>query len=134
VSDFRIERDEASAPFFDAAREGRLLVRRCHACDALYPPAQATCPAGHELAWVGVAGTATLVTWTVDQGASISPELAAADGSGDVLGIVELDEGLWLHAALPGVDPAALKAGQSMKVEFLALGGGEPVPVFVPAA
>lgn len=134
MSDFRIERDEASAPFFDAAREGRLVVRRCADCDALYPPAQPACPAGHDLTWVGVAGTATLVTWTVDQGTSISPDLAAADGSGDVLGIVELDEGLWLNVALPGVDPAALKAGQAMQVDFLALGGGEPVPVFVPAA
>jgi uncharacterized OB-fold protein len=128
----RIERDDASAPFFDAARTGRLLVRRCGECDELHPPAQASCQAGHELAWVDVVGTGTLVTWTVDHGGSLGPELTSASGEGEVIGIVQLDEGLWLNAALPGADPAALLAGQQVEVEFLALGGGEPVPVFVP--
>ena len=32
MTEFHIERDESSAEFFDAARDGRLLVRRCPAC------------------------------------------------------------------------------------------------------
>jgi uncharacterized OB-fold protein len=130
---FRVERDEASAPYFDAARDGRLVVRRCASCDRLFPPAQAGCPDGGELSWQEVAGTATLVTWAVDDGTSTAPELANAAGDGEVIGVVELAEGLWLNTALPGVDPAALREGLPMRVDFLALGGGEPVPVFVPA-
>ena len=87
----------------------------------------------HALTWAPVAGTATLVTWAVDDGTSTAPELANATGDGEVIGIVELDEGLWLNTALPGVDAAALRDGLPMRVEFLPLGGGEPVPVFVPA-
>jgi uncharacterized OB-fold protein len=92
-----------------------------------------TCPGGHELSWSDVAGTGTLVTWAVDHGGPTSPELTSATGHGEVIGIVELDEGLWLNTALPGADPSMLRAGLPVKVEFLPLGGGEPVPVFVPA-
>jgi hypothetical protein len=130
---FQVARDEASAPFFDAARDGRLLVRRCDGCGRLFPPAQASCPDGRSLEWHEVAGTATLVTWAVDDGTSTAPELANATGDGEVIGVVELAGGLWLNAALPGVDPTALRDGMAMRVEFLELGGGEPVPTFVPA-
>jgi uncharacterized OB-fold protein len=133
MSDFHIERDDASAPFFDAARDGRLLIRRCPTCGELYPPHQHQCPDGSDLEWVDAAGTGTLITWTVDHGAGISPELTSGTGDGEVIGIVELAEGPWLHTAIPGVDPAALTAGLAMRVEFLPLGGGEPVPTFVPA-
>ena len=132
-AEFRIERDEDSAPYFDAARHGTLVVRRCDTCAQLYVPTQRECPAGHALSWAPVEGTATLVTWAVDDGTSTAPELANAAGDGEVIGIVELTEGPWLNAALPGVDAAALHEGMAMRVEFLALGGGEPVPTFVPA-
>ena len=132
-ADFRVARDEASAPYFDAAASGQLVVRQCSVCSQLFPPAQVECPSGHALTWAPVAGTATLVTWAVDDGTSTAPELANANGDGEVIGIVELDEGLWLNTALPGVDAPSLRDGLPMQVSFLALGGGEPVPVFVPA-
>jgi uncharacterized OB-fold protein len=134
MSEFHIERDDASAPFFDAAREGRLLIRRCPTCGELFVPHQERCPDGSDLEWVAADGSATLVTWSVDHGAGISPELTSATGDGEVIAIVELTEGPWLHTAVPGVDPAALSAGLPMRVEFVPLGGGEPVPTFVPAS
>jgi uncharacterized OB-fold protein len=130
---FQVARDEASAPYFDAAASGQLVVRRCDECGQLFPPAQVECPSGHALTWAPVAGTATLVTWAVDDGTSTAPELANATGDGEVIGIVELDEGLWLNTVLPGVDAGSLRDGLAMRVSFLPLGGGEPVPVFVPA-
>jgi uncharacterized protein len=130
---FQVARDEASAPYFDAAASGQLVVRSCSVCGRLFPPAQVECPAGHALTWAPVSGAATLVTWAVDDGTSTAAELANATGDGEVIGIVELEEGLWLNTALPGVDAAALRDGLPMRVEFLALGGGEAVPVFVPA-
>ncbi len=51
MDDFRIERDDASAPFFDAAREGRLLIRRCVSCGRLHPPSQQRCGDSDELEW-----------------------------------------------------------------------------------
>jgi uncharacterized OB-fold protein len=60
--------------------------------------------------------------------------LASATGDGSVIGVVELAEGPWINAALPGVDPAHLVEGMPMQLDFLRLGGGEPVPVFLPGA
>ena len=121
VTEFHIERDEASAPFFDAARDGRLrdppLRRRVATSSRRTRRAARTAAT---LEWVDAAGTATLVTWSVDHGAGISPELTSATGDGEVIAIVELAEGPWLHTAVPGVDPAALAAGMPMRVEFLA--------------
>jgi len=132
MTSFSIERDDATAAFFDAAREGRLLIRRCVVCRRLHPPQQERCADSDELEWVDAAGTGTLVTWSVDHGAPPAPELLDAAGEGAVIGIVELAEGPWLNAALPGVDPSDLSVGMPVHVEFVALGGGEPVPVFVP--
>ncbi|MEO5901731.1 MAG: OB-fold domain-containing protein [Ilumatobacteraceae bacterium] len=130
---FHIERDEASAAYFDGARAGQLLIRSCAACGRLFPPQQRRCPDGTELAWFPVDGAATLITWAVDRAAPASPALLNATGDGSVIGIVELAEGPWLNTALPGVDATMLAPGMAMQVSFLQLGDGEPVPVFVPA-
>jgi uncharacterized OB-fold protein len=131
MSDFTIERNEASAPFFDAAREGRLLIRRCTVCGRLYPPQQRRCVDGEPLEWVPATGAATLISWAVDHGAAVAPELLSAAGDGSVIGVVELEEGPWMNAALPGVDPTRLRDGMPMRVEFAVF--GEAVPVFLPA-
>lgn len=130
----RVERDDYSAEFFDATREGRFLIRRCGTCGRFWPPAQLRCSDGAVLEWSQASGRAALVTWTLDSGASTASELACeGDEVGEVIGIVELDEGLWLHTAIPQVRMDALRVGLPMRVEFRVLGGGEAVPVFVPS-
>ena len=126
--DAGVTRDEASAPFFDAAAEGRLLIRRCGACGhwiAPYLRMGATierCPAcaSDAVEWTPAAGTATLVTWTVIH--------ERTDDSTHTVGVVELAEGPWFTARVDA-DPALLAAGAAMAVGFDRPGGGEPVPV-----
>ena len=65
MSDFAIERDERSAPFFDAAAENRLLIRRCSACGSAYAPHIARCRDGTELTWEEASGHGTLLTRAV---------------------------------------------------------------------
>ncbi|MBN9112436.1 MAG: OB-fold domain-containing protein [Pseudonocardia sp.] len=130
---FRVERDEVSATFFDAARENRLLLRKCVVCGRLYPPYQLRCVDGDEFTWQPAAGRAVLRSWAVDHGRPLTPELAPPDGGPALVGMVELDEGPWMSVALVGTPPGALHEGLEMTVEFVALGGGEPVPVFAPA-
>lgn len=119
------QRDDESAPFFAGTAEGRLLVKRCAACGHHVRPAAIACTSCHgtDLAWVEAAGTATLVTWTV---------LHAGDDA-VVAGVVELDEGPWLHARLVDVDQGALTVGTPLVVGF-ADAGEERVPVFSPRA
>jgi uncharacterized protein len=130
VSDLPIIRDEASAPFFDAAQAGRLLIRRCGACGHWVAPYLRTgatldrCPActADRLQWAEATGRGTLITWTVvHRGEDAAP-----------VGVVELEEGPWLTARLDGGD-SPLAAGMDLVVEFVRPGDGEPVPVLRPA-
>lgn len=133
MAGLRIERNAASAPFFDAAQTGQLLIRRCPVCGRLYPPQQRRCADSDQLEWMPATGAATLITWAVDHAAAVSPELASAGGDASVIAVVELAEGPWMNVALPGIDPDVLAEGLPMHVQFVTLGGGEAVPVFTPA-
>lgn len=130
-------RDDETAAFFDAAGDGKLVVQLCGNCGYRqfpqpFTPSTERCHncAGTELSWQPVSGRGSLVTWTVLQGRP------AADGTPAevaVVGVVELDEGPWVHTQLRDVDPAALTAGMPLAVAFETPEGGEPLPVFRPA-
>ena len=132
MTEFRVERDEASAEFFDAAARGTLLIRRCPVCGTQWAPARTRCPAGHALEWTEASGRAVLVTWAVEHEAPLDPALATPSGDTSAFGYVELDEGPWLQVPIVGVDPASLRAGISMQVCFIRPGDGEALPAFTP--
>ena len=119
--------------FSTLPRKGEFLIRRCTECGRLYPPHHKRCGDSDAVEWQVASGRASLVTWAVDHGSAVNPELTSADGAGSVIGIVELAEGPWINTALPGVDPSQLREGMPMQVHFLELGGGEAVPVFLPS-
>jgi hypothetical protein len=125
-----VERDERSAAFFDAAAEGRLVVRRCDGCSAFYPPELPACPACRSLAstWVDVAGSGELIAWVVVHRRADTGPLRT------VVATVELDEGPWLTLPLDADPDVVRAAGERMSVGFLAPGeaGRETVPVWRP--
>ena len=128
----RAERDELSAGFFDGAADDRLVVRRCCACGAFLAPHLVRCTAceSPRVEWAPVAGDASLVSW------SVAHNRPAADGAPvppTVLGLVELDEGPWLHAQLADVDPGSLAVGRRFRVAFHHPEDGESLPFFRPA-
>jgi len=130
MDQFPVTRDEYSAPFFDAAATGQLLIRHCPVCGRHFPPHQSVCADGARLDWVAASGDATLVTWAVDHGSALDPVLAGPDGASSVFGMVELAEGPWLNVAILGADPAQLEAGMPMQLCFVSPGAGETVPAF----
>lgn len=125
-----IRRDRLSAPFFEGTAAGELRVRLCQRCGHHAIPQSQQCPAcrSTELSWAATSGRATVVSWAVVHGKP------AADGSPTrtVVGLVELEEGPWLHAQLD-VDPDAVAIGQALRVRFETPEGGEAIPVFEPA-
>lgn len=129
MTGFRIERDDASALFFDAAARGVLLLRRCPGCGAVYAPHWQRCWDRDDLEWAEASGEGVLVTWAVDHQDPLDPSLAGPDGHTSVFGFVELTEGPWLQVPIVDTDPAALRAGLPMVVRFLRPGGGEAIPV-----
>ena len=58
---------ELTAPYWEAAREGRLVVQECQSCGRLSHPPLPACPHchGRDLGWREVSGTGTVYTCTV---------------------------------------------------------------------
>jgi uncharacterized OB-fold protein len=129
-----VERDEATAEFFDGTAAGQFLLRRCPAGHSSEPAAaQCTTCGSTDLSWAAAAGGATLVSWVVSHGRPAGDEPPPRT----VLVIGELDEGPWWWAQLVGEEPAgavSLAAGQRLRLDFRrASDEFEAVPVFVRA-
>lgn len=124
-----VQRDEATAEFFDGAAAGQFLVRQCAEGHFSEPAAAACTTCGRtELAWVPAAGGAMLVSWAVSYGRPAGDEPPPRT----VLVIGQLDEGPWWWAQLDDPGGSKLAAGQRLRVEFRRADGDyEPVPVFV---
>ena len=127
-----VQRDDATAEFFDAAAAGRFLLRCCPAGHFSEPaaPQCTACPAT-DLTWVEASGGATLVSWAV----TWSRPAPGQDPRRTVLMIGELDEGPWWWtqlAADPAPDAAELAPGRRLRIEFQRADvEHEVVPVFV---
>jgi uncharacterized protein len=122
---FDIERDDESVEFFDGTTRGELMIKRCNACGHYLRPDAIVCTQCHDddLVWTAASGRASLVSWIVVHRAEAEPA---------VVGLVELEEGPWLHTGLVDVDRAQLAVGDALEVGF-ERAGDEYVPIFRPA-
>ena len=122
--------DARDTPFFAAAADGVLMIKRCAGCDAWLAPTAGGCPRcgeDTELAWAPVSGRGTLVSWSV-----VHPR---QDGPVAVPALVELAEGPWLATGLRLAAPGeltSLHAGQPVVAEFVRPAEGAAYPVFRP--
>ncbi len=59
--------DLETQPFWDAAREGRLLIKRCNTCERFHFYPRPFCPHcwSDDVEWFEASGRATLYTWSV---------------------------------------------------------------------
>ncbi len=116
----RARRDEASESWFDGLAEGRLMIRRCGLCGRHSRPDARTCPEcfSSDLDWTEASGGATVISVIVDH----------TRAGPVVLGLVELDEGPWLHVGLT----SGTQAGRRVRLAVVTPEGSEPIPGFVP--
>ena len=123
---------ELTAPYWDAAREGRLVVQECGACRQVWHPPLHRCPHCHAAGpgWRQVSGDGTVYTYTVVRHPT---HFAFADKIPYVIAIVELAEGPRLLTALTGVAPHEVHAGMPVRVVFHGVADGVTLPYFAPA-
>lgn len=127
ISAPRVVRTPDSADFFDYARTGKLLLRRCDACGTVRGPQEGVCPRCHATAHTVIAakGSASLVSWAV---VHRSPVPALEDHPPYTAGIVELTEGPWLLVRVVTAPGEALRVGTALEIWILATSGdGEPL-------
>ena len=113
-------RDDDSIEFFDGTARGELMIKRCDSCGQFQRPDAIACSKGHAitLSWTESSGRGWLVSWIVVHGEPSS-----------VVGLVELDEGPWLHGRLVDVDTRTLSVGDAFTVDF-EQAGEEKIPIF----
>ena len=115
-----------SKPFWDAAAEGKFLIKHCNACgeDHWYP--RALCPFcfSDETVWEESPGEGVIYSYSVMHRSPSGPY---------AIGYVTLKEGPAVLTNFVDVAPDGLSIGQKVKVKFQPTENGPPVPVFAPA-
>ncbi|MCK9926323.1 OB-fold domain-containing protein [Frankia sp. Mgl5] len=117
-----------TALWWDAARRGELLVRRCAGCGRAHLYPRPFCPScwSEEVSWESAAGTATLYTWSEVHANDLPP---FGDRVPYLAAIVDLDEGPRLETTIVDATEAELSVGMRLKVDF-ADAGDVRIPVF----
>lgn len=124
-------RTPISAPYFDAAREGRLVLQRCPRDGFFFYP-RSRCPVclGDDWKWEQVSGRGTVYSFTVDR-AGLDPAQRAHLPL--VVAAVELEEGPRLTTRIVGCRPEEVSVGMPVEVRFEDL-GRETLIHFTPRA
>jgi uncharacterized protein len=116
--------DAATAPYWAAAREGLLKLRRCTACLESHWYPRPVCPfCSGDTEWVAARGTGEIYSVSVTRRAGPIPY---------ALAYVTLDEGVTMMANIVDCDLDTLRIGQRVKVCFKPADDGAMVPMFTP--
>lgn len=114
---------EETRPYWEAAREGRFLIKHCRSCEQAHYYPRTLCPHcfSADTEWRESAGRGTVYSFTV---------LPAAEGA-TLLAFVTLEEGVTMLTNLVGCAPEAAAIGMTVEVAFEER-EGVSVPVFRP--
>ena len=124
---------DLTRPFWDAAKQGRLVIQRCGDCRYYNHPPKEACDncLSTGLAFEDVSGRGSVWSWTVMHQKSVA---GFEDAVPYLTALIELDEQpmLLLVTNLPGAVLATLKIGDRVLVTFEPLSDGLHLPQFVP--
>lgn len=125
--------DLEQQPYWDAAREERLLIRHCAACGAHHFYPRPFCPTcwSTDVTWVEASGRATLYTYSVVHSNDLPP---FPDRVPYVAAIVELAEGPRMMTNVDDCALDALEVGMALEVAFRAISDDVTIPVFRPVS
>ena len=130
----RLVPDVFTQPFWDAAREHRLVIPRCTSCEAYRLPPSAFCwrCRAQDVEWVEHDGRGTVYSFTVVHH-PILPDLA--DSVPYVPAVVELPgtNGCRLIGALRDIAIDEVSIGMDVELVWRDVREGETVPTFRPA-
>jgi len=113
-------------PFWDAATEGRFLIKRCKVCGEAHYFPRALCPFcfSDQTEWEESKGEGEIYSYSLMRKSPTGPY---------AIGYVTLKEGPSVLTNFVDCDFAALKIGTKVKVVFKPSDGGAPLPFFTVA-
>jgi uncharacterized OB-fold protein len=117
--------DPETKPFWDAAVEGKLLLKRCRACGEPYFYPRALCPfcLSADTEWITASGAGVIYTYSVMRRGPSQYAIA----------YVTLAEGVTMMTNIVDCEFDRLRIGMPVRVVFRPSDGGPPVPMFAPA-
>jgi uncharacterized OB-fold protein len=121
--------DEASAPFFEGAARGELMLQRCRACGAFMWPVKSRCVEcfSPEVEWSAASGRGELYSFVV-----VHQRYPGFDEP-YVLATVVTPEGVRFNTSIVGAAPDELRIGMELAVVFDSVSDDVVVPKFEPA-
>ena len=123
--------EDETRPYWEAAKQGRLLIKKCNACGEVHHYPRPFCPTcwSEDVEWQEVSGSGTLYTYSTIFRNDLAP---FSEWGAYVAAIVELDEGPRLMTNVVGTDPASLRVGMPVQVSYRDLTDEWAAPVFSP--
>ncbi|MER6912386.1 Zn-ribbon domain-containing OB-fold protein [Streptomyces sp. NPDC000594] len=125
------EIDDFTRPYWDAAAEGRLLVRRCRDCRRAHHYPREFCPRcwSARCEWETASGRATLYTWSVVHRNDLEPFSLRLPY---ITAVVDLAEGPRMMTEIVECDAAGLRIAMPLEVTFRRAAPDIALPVFRP--
>ena len=125
--------DEISAPFFDGACGGRLMLQHCAACDKWSFPVRERCPHcfAAKLQWRQASGRGSLYTFAIMHQV-MNPGFASSVPYN--VSQIDLEEGVRMVSNIVGVANDALRIGMALEAFFDDVGENVRIPKFRPVA
>lgn len=123
--------DPETQQFWDATKQGTLLIMHCNRCDEPYFYPRPFCPRcwSEDVEWREASGRATLYTWSVVHNNDLPPW---PDRVPYVAAVVDLEEGPRMMTIVTDCDPDDLEMGMDLVVDFEDYDEDITVPVFRP--
>ena len=113
-----------SQPYWDAAAEQRLMLKRCRSCNDVHYYPRSICPIcfSPDTEWLQASGKGTIYSFSVMRRAPVPYAIA----------YVTLEEGITMMTNIVECDFDQLSIGQPVEVTFRDTEGGASLPVFRP--
>ncbi len=118
-------------PFWDAAKEKRLVIQRCKDCDRYIFYPRIACPNcfSDNMEWVEASGKGTIYSFTVVQNNAPSAFIGEMPY---VVAIIKLEEGVQMLSNVVECDPDNLHCDMPVEVTFERLTDDFTLPKFRP--
>jgi uncharacterized OB-fold protein len=125
--------DAETQPYWDAAREGKLLIKQCGACGRAHFYPRPFCPHcwSTDVTWEEASGRGTLYTYSIVRRNDLPPFGLRVPY---VAAVVDLEEGPRMQTNLEGYEAEAdIQIGMAVQVAFREETDEFTFPVFRPA-
>jgi len=124
---------DLTQPFWNAARDGKLVMQKCDNCGTVNFPAKPWCVScgSRDLEWAEMKLTGTVYSFTISRSVAMNyPDWEAELPI--VLCLVDVDDGARMYAQLTDCDPEKMEIGMRVQAHFERISEDAGIPKFRP--